>query len=169
MEKPNKFIKTLTDIKDVMFLTKNKLVHMCSDLIKENDKLSDQYQDLLEENGYVYYEIDKLDNENKLLKDKIAELEGITFNTTQENAALTDKVEELKSDLEVYERIGDNEDTESDRYMETMMVNALDNTTKERNIYKETINKICDKFGIDHSEVFKIIDNIQDKSTEREI
>lgn len=48
-----------------------------------------------------------------------------------------------------------------------MLEEKLENTTDERSKYKETINQICDKYSIDHKEVYKIIDNINSKERER--
>lgn len=90
-------------------------------------------------------------------------------NTLELNMLLNEQVDDLESYLEAYELNPKREkDIGSDLYMESMLANALEKTTKERNIYKETINKMCDKFGIDHSEVFETIDDINDEGNERE-
>lgn len=108
--------------------------------------------------------ISKLENDNNLLNDKVHEQDEMIYEITQNNAHFTDKVEELESDLKTYEKNeAKGKKSESDVYMETMIENALDKSTKEREIYKKTINKMCEQFGIDHSEVFNIIDSIKNE------
>ena len=88
------------------------------------------------------------------------------------NTKLADRVDELEENIEVHERIGEDiavKDQLKDYYNERLLQSTLEKTTEEKNIYKKTINKMCDKFGIDHSEVFKIIDNIKGKNNEREM
>lgn len=135
------------------------------------DEGEPNYYTIAEQNLEYYREAGKLEDknekltlENELLKDKVKELDDIAFKTTQENAILTDRIEDLESDLEAYEKkIGKGKD-ESDVYK----ANALDKTTKEKEVYKKTINIMCDKFGIEHSEVYKIIDNIKEKDNKSE-
>ncbi|NFN05156.1 hypothetical protein FDB50_10395 [Clostridium botulinum] len=117
-------------------------------------------------------EISKLENENNLLNNKVNDQDKMLFSITQENALMDKHIKELENDLEGYYKIKDKKiEKYKDLYNERLLYNALEKTTKEKNIYKETINNICDKFGIEHKEVFKIIDNIQEKSNnnEREI
>ncbi len=114
-------------------------------------------------------EISKLENENNLLNNKIHDQDKILFTLTQENTLKDKHIEELEYDLEGYYNIQDKQlEKYDDLYNERLLYNALEKITKEKNIYKETINNICDKFGIDHKEVFKIIDNIQEKSNNNE-
>ncbi|KHD14956.1 hypothetical protein AB2T63_12100 [Clostridium butyricum] len=116
-------------------------------------------------------EISKLENENYLLNDEVHRQDELLFKITQENAILSDRVEELQGDIEMYKKIGEDiavKNQLKDHYNERLLQSDLEKTTKEKNIYKETINKMCDKFGIGHGEVFKIIDSIKDKRNERE-
>ncbi|NFI53444.1 hypothetical protein FDA52_10805 [Clostridium botulinum] len=114
-------------------------------------------------------EISKLENENNLLNNKVNDQDKMLFSITQENALMDKHIKELENDLEGYYKIKDKKiEKYKDLYNERLLYNALEKTTKEKNIYKETINNICDKFGIEHKEVFKIIDNIQEKSNNNE-
>ncbi|MBN1045477.1 hypothetical protein DVW08_08910 [Clostridium botulinum] len=114
-------------------------------------------------------EISKLENENNLLNNKLNKQDKMLFSITQENAFLDKHVKELEEDLEVYYKIQDEKIERYDNlYNERILYDALEKTTKEKNIYKETIKSICDKFNIDHSDVFKIIDYIQEKSNNNE-
>jgi hypothetical protein len=116
-------------------------------------------------------EISKLENENYLLNDEVHRQDELLFKITQENVILSDRVEELQRDIEMYKKIGEDIEVKNqlkDYYNERLLQSALEKTTKEKNIYKETINKMCEKFGIVHGEVFKIIDSIKDKRNERE-
>lgn len=114
-------------------------------------------------------EISKLENENNLLNNKVNDQDKMLFTITQENTLKDKHIEELEDDLESYYNIQDKQLEKYDNlYDERLLYNALEKTTKEKNIYKETINNICDKFEIEHKEVFKIIDNIQEKSNNNE-
>lgn len=114
--------------------------------------------------------IDKL-FEIAMRYDDRQELHEQIENLLDANTKLSDRVEELEQDIEMYKEIGEDigvKNQLNDYYNERLLQSALEKTTEQKEIYKKTINKMCDKFGIDHSEVFKIIDNIQDKSNERE-
>ncbi|KFX59284.1 hypothetical protein FDC50_08220 [Clostridium botulinum] len=113
-------------------------------------------------------EISKLENENNLLNNKVNDQDKMLFSITQENALMDKHIKELENDLEGYYKIQDKKiEKYKDSYNEKMLYNALEKTTAERNLYKKTINKICNKFSIDYKEVFKIIDNINSKERER--
>lgn len=179
IEKTNLIID---QIKGKFFIPKFKLYDMLGDTILENLSLKDRIEcldkiisDSFKENDR--YKNDILGTENELLKNEIKELDNLNFKTTQENSHLSDKVEELeKENLELKtenkERLKEiielQNSRESDLYMEGMLSNALDKTTEDRNIYKETINIMCDKFGIEHREVFNIIDIIKEKDSKNE-
>ncbi|NFO89307.1 hypothetical protein FDC58_12025 [Clostridium botulinum] len=114
-------------------------------------------------------EIRKLENENNLLNNKIHDQDKMLFTITQENTVKDKHIEELESDLQDYYKIQDEKiERYDDSYNERLLYNALEKTTKERNLYKKTINKICDKYSINHKDVFNIIDKIQEKNNERE-
>ncbi len=113
-------------------------------------------------------EISKLENENNLLNNKIHDQDKMLFTITQENALMDKHIKELENDLEGYYNIQDKQLEKYDNsYSERLLYNALEKTTAEKNLYKKAINKICNKFGIEHKEVFKIIDNINSKERER--
>ncbi|WP_252238866.1 hypothetical protein [Clostridium sp. VAP51] len=114
-------------------------------------------------------EISKLENENDLLNNKIHDQDKMLFSITQENAFMDKHIKELEGDLEGYYKIQDEKiEKYENLYNERLLYNALKKTTKERNLYKKTINKICNKYSIDHKDIFKIIDKIQDKSNKKE-
>jgi len=113
-------------------------------------------------------------NENELLKDKIEDQDKLLFKITQDNAILEDKVEELQGDIKEYERVGQDlgiREQLMDYYNEGLLQMALEKTTEERQIYKETIKKMCDKFNIKHSDVTDIIDIVkaERESKQREL
>ncbi len=113
-------------------------------------------------------EISKLENENNLLNNKIHDQDKMLFIITQENALMDKHIKELENDLEGYYNIQDKQLEKYDNsYSERLLYNALEKTTAEKKLYKKAINKICNKFGIEHKEVFKIIDNINSKERER--
>ncbi len=113
-------------------------------------------------------EISKLENENNLLNNKIHDQDKMLFIITQENALMDKHIKELENDLECYYNIQDKQLEKYDNsYSERLLYNALEKTTAEKKLYKKAINKICNKFGIEHKEVFKIIDNINSKERER--
>lgn len=90
--------------------------------------------------------MEKLILENKVLKEKVNKL--------------NDKIFKIEMDKQTRE--------ESKIYMESMHLSCLEKqlnkTEKKCDIYKKTINKICDKYKIDHKEVFNIIDLIEKNS-----
>lgn len=101
--------------------------------------------------------MEKLILENKALKEKVNKL--------------NDKIFKIEMDKQIRE--------ESKNYMESMQLSCLEKqfkkTSEKCNIYKKTINKMCDKFGIKHEKVFEIIDEIKNdkqsnnsKDTQRE-
>ncbi|MBN1040055.1 hypothetical protein DVW12_15240 [Clostridium botulinum] len=115
-------------------------------------------------------EISKLENENNLLNNKIHDQDKMLFTITQENEFMDKHIKELENNLQNYYNMEDKQlEKCDDSYNERLLYNALEKTTKERNLYKKTINKICNKFSIDHKEVFKIIDNINSKERERNV
>lgn len=103
------------------------------------------------------YKNDLLYTENELLKDEIRKKDDLLFKTTQENAYLIDKIEvlELNHDEELIHQ--------------TKLTEILENVDYQKNIYKEVINKMCDKFGIEHNEVFNIIDSIKERDNKNEM
>jgi hypothetical protein len=121
------------------------------------DEGEPDYITILEQNqGYVE-KVRELIDENERLND-------VCFNLTQENSIMDYRIKELESDLEDYYKVQDKFiDKYEDKYNERMIVAALEKTTDDKNIYKKVINELCDKYNIDHSEVFSIIDNIKDE------
>lgn len=112
--------------------------------------------------------ISKSEIENNLLNNKIHDQDKMLFTITQENTLKDKRIEELENDLEDYYNMKDKQlEKHEDLYNEKLLYNALEKTTAKKNIYKETINEMCNKFGIEHKEVFKIIDNINSKERER--
>lgn len=90
--------------------------------------------------------MEKLISENKELKEKVNKL--------------NDKIFKIEMDKQTSQESGD--------YMENLHLSCLEKqfkkTSEKCNIYIKTINKMCDKYGIDHKEVLNIIDIIEKDS-----
>lgn len=170
--------KIFNDMRDYFEFSKMDLLNMLNDVIEENKNLSEEINNY--ENGY-------LGTENLMLKDKIKEQDELLDSLTQENSNLDFEVKFLDDSatsllkentflkdrieqLEIKEKVGINRPLEEDYYNTKTYDNrslsdALDKLTDERNIYKEVINIMCDKFDISHDSVLNIIDDIsQNKS-----
>lgn len=127
-------------------------------IFKAADKFSGHKQEITDlkmendnyKNGFLY-------TKNELLKDEIKGKDNLLFKTTQENSYLIDKVVELELEHE------------KDLIHKTKLTEILENVDYQKNIYKEVINEMCDKFGIDHSEVFNIIDSIKERDNKNEM
>lgn len=127
-------------------------------IFKAADKFSGHKQeitDLKMENDN--YKNDLLYTENELLKDEIRKKDDLLFKTTQENAYLIDKIEVLELDHD------------EELIHQTKLTEILENVDYQKNIYKEVINEMCDKFGIEHNEVFSIIDSIKERDNKNEM
>lgn len=113
-------------------------------------------------------EIGKLENDKELMNEKLEDKDKLLDKITQDNALMSNRIEELEGDINEYERVGQDlgiREQLKDYYNEGLLQMSLDKTTEERTIYKETIKKMCGKFNINHSDVCKIIDQVK---TERE-
>lgn len=126
------------------------------------DKIISENEELREENNN--YKNDYLATENQMLNDKVGKLESLCHNLTQENAIMDKHINELESDLEDYYKTQDKLlDKYESSYNERMIVVALEKTTDDKETYKKVINTLCDRYNIEHSEVFDIIDSIKNE------
>lgn len=174
--------KIFNDMRDYFEFSKMDLLNMLNDVIEENKNLSEEINNY--ENGY-------LGTENLMLKDKIKEQDELLDSLTQENSNLDFEVKFLDDSatsllkentflkdrieqLEIKEKVGIDRPFEEDYYNtkeldNKMFIDVLEKVTDERNIYKEVINAMCDKFNISHDSVLNIIDDIsRNKSVEME-
>lgn len=108
--------------------------------------------------------------ENEILKEKVEKLNDLCFKITQENAIMENHIKELEIDLEDYYKTQDKLlDKYENSYNERMIVAALEKTTDDKEIYKKVINELCDRYIIERSEVFSIIDNIKEEKCNKDI
>lgn len=112
--------------------------------------------------------------ENELLKDKVKDQDDLLFKITQENAHLSDKVEELQQQREINEILETDKPLDNDYYGtkeldKKQYFSMVDKLSSDRDTYKEVINVMCDKYNISHDSVLNIIDDIsQNKGVEIE-
>lgn len=160
----------------------SKLADKLSGYERENELEYQEYLEYLldkayEENDNLKIELknyknDYLSTENILLKEKNNKLDNLCSKLTQENSCMEKHIDEL--DGEVESLIDLNSKSNQD-YMDLEKYNKViedsnKNLLKKNKIYKDVINVLCEKYSIDHEEVFEIVDTIKnDKNNAIEI
>lgn len=150
---------------------KNDYLYTENKMLKDKNKeLDNLCFELTQENGLQGKYISELESENLELINENLILKSEMGNIRLENQMYSDKTEELNQQLEIKERLDTDKPLDEDYYHTKeldygLLSKTIDKITDERNIYKETINVMCDKFNISHDSILNIIDDMsQDKS-----